>query len=1036
VKFSTVPPGVGRELFDVEAKRLARLEHPNIVPVYAKGVSEHGLPFYSMKLVRGVTLQDVIDKLAAGDAETAVRYTPERLLTVFGKLCDAVAFAHAKGFLHRDLKPANVMIGEYGEVLLMDWGIAQYVGEDPACRVSVVPELGPDGAPLSVEGTPQYMSPEQSEGKPLDERTDIYALGGILYALLTLRVPVQGTSLAEVLDKVRSGKLGLFAPVPSAPGKKPVKAAVVVEREVAPALKAVILKAMATKREGRYSTVRALVDDLEAYQHGFATQAEDAGALRLLLLLMRRHKAAAALLFVLLAASVAFTVKLAASESRAVESARIAEESKQKAEESARVAEKSEQKALEEKEAVRRAAAAAQLSVADAAVREMDGETLSLALNNVPADLRDDTWAYLLKKLDTSILNVHLKEKVWLNSVVPDSKTPSVFVTLQADGWIRSVNVDTRKVTDLFQHVRGNTSQDMLMALSPDSSRIAIWSQSQTGHPGGVTDARNWSPAALVIYRTSDGKRLNEFSNLSPSNQLEFSSDGKWLLSQSPLIPGKRFQIFDVGSGQQVWEGGAGLENIGTFVTFTKDCSGLIVVTREGSGRVLETNSGALRRELFNGTRIEMCRMVASSSTAFQLGNGLIQKLDLIDGRVLFENKLEERGLSANPIGIDYLPSSKACVMAAAQTPRCDVVQFWDAQTGGLRQSLLNMHEPSTTRKLLVHPLSGEVMIYDQASALVKAWKGSAETPADQVRSEGTQDIAFLGQPWRLIRHREGVNGNVHDIVDITGSQDSQNLVFTITTPGRSSTSVDRAGTTIALSNSKKSIKIIQARGNSYAFVANWETPENHGSVALSPSGEFLWTDDAVYLTLTGQVVSRVSSRADIYEEVPSTAKWVNKDQVLELAYMKKSEALGELGGSALILWDRLNGARLKKVDAPAAYRIAVSPDGRFIAEGGNRLDRKVRIRNSQTLEVIKEFRAHDGAVTSIEWHPYLPLLVTASEDLSIKMWNTTEWTVAEEIRGLASKPDQVTVAPGGKLIAVRQQDANNVSFMEPSSFR
>ena len=283
VKVSTVESSAGQELFANEAEVLAKLAHPNIVPVYARGANEHGRPFYSMKLVVGRTLQWIINQQVAGDAEMLKKYDTQRLLDIFRKVCDAIDFAHSKGYLHRDLKLENVMVGEFGEVLVMDWGLAKVIYREDLDN-GTVPE--PVKLPYT-EGTPQYMSPEQADGiyRGLDERSDIYSLGGILYAMLARRPPISGSSAQDILDKVRSGLVASFD------GTSTNDASFKKKRSAVPSgLQAVIRKAMAKGRDDRYRDVKALLKDIEAYQGGFAPSAENAGTLKLISLWLGRNK--------------------------------------------------------------------------------------------------------------------------------------------------------------------------------------------------------------------------------------------------------------------------------------------------------------------------------------------------------------------------------------------------------------------------------------------------------------------------------------------------------------------------------------------------------------------------------------------------------------------------------------------------------------------------------------------------------------------------------------------------------------------------
>ncbi|MDR3404000.1 MAG: protein kinase [Chthoniobacter sp.] len=328
--------------FCQEAQVTAQLEHPNIVPVHELGINEDGKPFYTMKLVRGISLKRVLELLAAGDADTVRQWPLSALMTVFQKICDALAFAHSKGVIHRDLKPANIMLGEYGEALVMDWGLAKLLGRELHRTGKINPQQIADvdthnpsdadattmGPTLSgtVMGTPQYMPPEQANGEVemMDERTDIYALGAILYFILTLRPPFHGRSSAEIVQNVRAGRIVPFA---EACAKK--RLAHWPGGRLPESLAAVALKAMSFERADRYPTVKALQVEIQAYQNGFATSAENAGAWKILGLFLRRHRTLSIAAALILLSGVVFSIYLFQARNRAEEAsvqAKIAKE--------------------------------------------------------------------------------------------------------------------------------------------------------------------------------------------------------------------------------------------------------------------------------------------------------------------------------------------------------------------------------------------------------------------------------------------------------------------------------------------------------------------------------------------------------------------------------------------------------------------------------------------------------------------------------------------------------------------------------------
>jgi tRNA A-37 threonylcarbamoyl transferase component Bud32 len=245
-----------RARFVHEARVQAQLEHPSIVPVYDVGLDEAGAPYFTMKRIQGTTLKRVIRGLASGDADAIAQYTRRRLLTAFASVCLTVHYAHGRGVLHRDLKPANIMLGDYGELYVLDWGVARVAHIDgPATippRLASSPDLTEAG---EVVGTPGYIAPEQLRGEAYDERSDVYALGAILFEILALE-PLHPASDAVTL--VTAG----VEPVDARPGGRARSLA------IPPELDAICAKAASFDPRDRFQSARALHDAVDRYLEG------------------------------------------------------------------------------------------------------------------------------------------------------------------------------------------------------------------------------------------------------------------------------------------------------------------------------------------------------------------------------------------------------------------------------------------------------------------------------------------------------------------------------------------------------------------------------------------------------------------------------------------------------------------------------------------------------------------------------------------------------------------------------------------------
>ena len=1021
-----------------EGTLLAKLAHPNIVPIYNLGQDSSGRPFYSMKLIRGRTLMQVIRLLANGDEAARARYTLNRLITIFRKVCDGVAFAHSKGYLHRDIKPENVMLGEFGEVLLMDWGLAQEISPLPSEK-SKVNDLEEQVTQAYVEGTPEYMSPEQTRGERLDVRSDVYSLGGLLHTLLSYGPPFRAKNVPELLLKVRKGEI---QPIRKPRVNTSLRSTDSKNAGVPIALQAVTRKAMALHRERRYQSVEEMVRDIEAYQNGFATTAEEAGLLRQISLFLQRQIVASALAAALLVGAVLFVVHLTTSERQARQSeARAQQEairanfSTAEALKQADIAAANARQVIEEQKLAQRSTAAAQMSIAETADEDSNGQQMQSALNQIPEDLRDQPWHYLSQKLDTSDLQIEAEEGGTWKDCVPDPLDPKMLLTLQANGWIRSLNLNSGAMVDIFRiDVSGLKSR---LAVSSDGKRIAVYRRLTP--PSGQL-------LQIDAYAVPSGELQCSITfpiNRQPLDAapLTFSRDGNMLLL-SAAFAGSGVYMFDAWKGDLLWKSE---DDARAYAGFSKDSERAMVASSKSGFTEREPWSGQVLRSVPKA-KLEGNRSIQTTTPSwnhiFSLVGDVIRKVELDGGGAVANFPLKSGAFFQGDIA--FLPKAKILAVVTDQLRQSASLQLWEAEKATLLRSLPILMAPSGIKR--AEEFRWEIVAAPQTNQLIvirgthmKVWrveKVLAEQSFPMDPANGFDNFTFTRTPGSSIAPQvNGGNSNflsslrpvqigkLAGLITFNYSPEAENV-------HQASASVvtsDAAGHFVcsSIKGADSNASALKLRRIDSEGVADITIPAEKplsGHAHLSPNGERIWGGNIILDLAQGKRVIKVD-RSDILEPEfkDRTPRWVGNSDVAEIVLLEKRPTTdpNDLRTErSIMLWNATDGTRRNAIPAQNATSLSPSPDGRQIAEGGS--DKKVRIRDGSTLAVQKNLRVHDGAVTSVAWHPKLPLLATASEDHTVRVWDLNTDTMVEKFGLFDSSPDRLFWSPDGTTLAVR----------------
>ena len=1032
-----------RVRFVREAEVLARLEHPNIVPIHELDADNEGRLFYTMKLVHGQTLQQIINRLKAEDAEAAESYPLDRLLDVFRKVCDAVAFAHSKGVIHRDLKPDNIMVGEFGEVLVMDWGLAKIMGEQEPLPVPHTEdkreadtiremsdsEMSKLTTGLTLEGTlmgtPQYMSPEQATGRhaETDQRSDVFALGGILHAILTLRPPFSGKKVKDILSKITSGDLpaptsynptrsGSRITEPEDDRPSNIELLHCPNRRVPSALSAVTMRAMKVAAEERYQSAGELERDIAKYQGGFATSAESLSALGQLRLLMHRHKAVTALGALMVILSVGFMVQLflsreeaqAARQEAEAESIRAkqAEVDARRAEQDAlaesKRAQAAEADALEQREHARLSLAQSQIALADTAYQDRDLARMNRFLEACPPDLRDTNWRYLKDKTIADFIPV---KTMPLADIAPYAMESGEFLGIGRDGRIfLHGSTGTAKV-----FARTTVKSSGQLSLCPDGRYFTV---SRMGGKGAlIYDLRKTDSKLHLVSAPKDTK----------IHDVQIGPGAKHLLMilQSP----PRILMFDVASRKIIWQKRE-------FVHTARfhpggDTLAVHIYNRQRSVRVLRVTDGEISKEL--PVTASSPRTMTFSPDGSLLAIGYSSDIVVIDvHKADIQHRFAggvDRARAVRFIGNDILATltAKTVGQGSRVATGQHAIQLWSMISGAPVTSILSV--PTDVDTFAVNAKSSQLFCGGSTSGIwpvplgreASNWKSSL--PPRHVSFVGTNRL-FTGAAARAVADLQVSQSGTELKLKadatanflVRGPNRSIALLGTPRRPGRPSESVLVKNGVKGLEQRPVPVPLRGTHQTKFSLSAD-------GHRLASGSGSGVW----IHAVESGkQLKHHVLPQGSV-----RALRFISR--TTRLALLTAIEGGTGVANDQLVILDTESG-EIVRTHSKQGYltALAVSDNGHWIAIGGQ--EKLIHILDADTGEQINHFRVHDESVAHCEFHPRLPLLATASPDLSVKLWNYETGEQHGEFLGLARAPLSLVFNEPGDLLACSSDEA------------